>query len=146
MRPIFAALGIARTHKSRVSLFRGYNTRPTATLAQLESLKKALSFDRPPLCSGAISPSPGGLHLYYGKKDPRYVWFLSYAGPRVSEAFLDSSISPLQRPRTWDPSLRPVILPPLVAETRTSTTSLTARRSKWMPRILSSTPTSQVLV
>jgi len=56
-----------------------------ATLNQLESLKKALSFDRSPLCSGAISPSPGVLHLYYGKKNPRCVWFPPHAGPRVSD-------------------------------------------------------------
>ncbi|KAF9648975.1 hypothetical protein BDM02DRAFT_3167372 [Thelephora ganbajun] len=54
-----------------------FNARPMATLAQLESLKKALSYDRPPLCSGAISPSPEGLYLYYGKKNPRFIDFAS---------------------------------------------------------------------
>ena len=44
-----------------------------ATIAQLESLKQALSFDRPPLCSGVISPSPEGLYLYYGKKNSKCV-------------------------------------------------------------------------
>ncbi|KAF9648980.1 hypothetical protein BDM02DRAFT_3269016 [Thelephora ganbajun] len=48
-----------------------------ATPAQLESLKQALSYDRPPLCSGAISPSPEGLYLYYGKKNPRFIDFAS---------------------------------------------------------------------
>ena len=44
-----------------------------ATPTQLESLKHALTFDRPPLTSGAISPPPEGLHLWYGKKNPRCV-------------------------------------------------------------------------
>jgi len=42
-----------------------------ATDIQLESLKKALSYDRPPLCSGTVSPPPEGFYLYYGKDDPR---------------------------------------------------------------------------
>ena len=50
---------------------RPQRTRPMATGTQIESLKKALSYDRPPLCSGAISPPPEGFHLYYGNEDPR---------------------------------------------------------------------------
>lgn len=48
-----------------------------ATPTQLESLRKALSFDRPPLCSGSISPPPEGLYLYYGKKNARFIDFAS---------------------------------------------------------------------
>ena len=48
-----------------------------ATPTQLESLRKALSFDRPPLCSGAISPPPEGLYFYYGKENARYLRFSS---------------------------------------------------------------------
>ena len=59
-----------------------------ATATQLQSLKLALSIDRPPLCGGAISPSPKGLHLYYGKKDPRYLWFLLYIAPWMNAFFL----------------------------------------------------------
>ena len=43
-----------------------------ATDPQLESLKDALSYDRPPLCSGTISPPLEGFYLYYGKENPRY--------------------------------------------------------------------------
>ena len=44
---------------------------PLATASQIESLKKALSYDRPPLCSGTVFPPPEGLYLYYGKEDTR---------------------------------------------------------------------------
>lgn len=44
-----------------------------ATNAQLETLEKALSYDRPPFCSGTVLPSPEGFHLYYGKQDPKYM-------------------------------------------------------------------------
>jgi len=48
------------------------NTQLTmATKTQLKALSKALSFDRPPFCSGTISPSPEGFYLYYGKRDPK---------------------------------------------------------------------------
>jgi hypothetical protein len=48
-----------------------------ATPTQLETLRKALSFDRPPLCSGAISPPPEGLYLYHGKNNAKCVRFSS---------------------------------------------------------------------
>lgn len=70
-----ANLRIAQSYKSREVLFKGNNAHSMATPAQLESIKKALSFDRPPLCSGAISPPPEGLYLYYGKKNAKYVQF-----------------------------------------------------------------------
>ena len=63
---------------------------PMATPTQLESLQKALSFDRPPLCSGAISPPPEGFNLYYGKKNARYVWFSSHpSSPIVNPGLVD---------------------------------------------------------
>ena len=69
---------------------------PMATPTQLQSLKLALSFDRPPLCGGAISPPPEGLYLYYGKKDPRYLWPLLHTASCMIDIFLpDSSILPL---------------------------------------------------
>ena len=46
-----------------------------ATPIQLNSLKKVLTFDHPPLCSGTISPPPEGFHLWYDKKKPKYVCF-----------------------------------------------------------------------
>ena len=42
-----------------------------ATENQLNALSQALSFDRPPFCSGTISPSPEGFHLYYGNRSPK---------------------------------------------------------------------------
>ena len=68
------ARGVFQTHKSCRILLRGCNA-IMVTPIQMDSLKKALSFDRPPLCSGAISPPPGGLHLWYGKKKSRCIRF-----------------------------------------------------------------------
>ena len=45
-----------------------------ATSTQLEALRNALSFDRPPLCSGVVQPTPEGFYLYYGKKNPKCVY------------------------------------------------------------------------
>ena len=42
-----------------------------ATNAQVESLKRALSYDCPLFCSGTVFPPPEGFYLYYGKEDPR---------------------------------------------------------------------------
>jgi len=42
-----------------------------ATDIQLKALSDAISFDRPPFCSGTISPSPEDFYLYYGKEDPK---------------------------------------------------------------------------
>ena len=42
-----------------------------ATDTQLKALSQALSFDRPPFCSGTISPPREGFHLYYGGSDPK---------------------------------------------------------------------------
>ena len=42
-----------------------------ATENQLNALSQALFFDRPPFCSGTISPSPEGFHLYYGNRNPK---------------------------------------------------------------------------
>ena len=47
------------------------------TTVQLESLGQAISFDNPPFCSGAVSPSQDGFYLYYGKENRRCVWLLS---------------------------------------------------------------------
>jgi len=38
-----------------------------ATDTQLKALSEALSFNRPPFCSGIISPSSEGFHLYVGE-------------------------------------------------------------------------------
>ncbi|KAF9789897.1 hypothetical protein BJ322DRAFT_564598 [Thelephora terrestris] len=46
---------------------------PTPT--QMESLRNAISYDRLPVCSGAVSSPPEALYLYYGKEKPRFVNF-----------------------------------------------------------------------
>ena len=60
-----------------------------ATTSQLESLKQALSFDRPPLCSGTISPSSEGLYLYHGMENPKRVRSRCTQGP--------PSLTPIRR-------------------------------------------------
>ena len=42
-----------------------------ATDTRLKALSEALSFDRPPFCSGTISPPPEGFYLYYGGRNPK---------------------------------------------------------------------------
>ena len=42
-----------------------------ATEAQIESLKKSLSYDLLPYCSGTVSLPPEGFYLYYGKEEQR---------------------------------------------------------------------------
>ena len=83
---IESSLGVTETDKALL-LPRGSQPTPMATKSQLESLKRALSFDRPPLCSGAVSPSPEGFYLYYDKKNPKCV-----CSPRMEAPMFVTSV------------------------------------------------------
>ena len=74
----YSAWDIARPYKTRPQRLR---TEHMITPTQLGSLRNAISFDRPPLCSGVISPPPEGLYLWHGKKIPRFVQFSSHPRP-----------------------------------------------------------------
>ena len=74
----YSAWDIARPYKTRPQRLR---TEHMITPTQLGSLRNAISFDRPPLCSGVISPPPEGLYLWHGKKSSRLVQFSSHPRP-----------------------------------------------------------------
>lgn len=59
------------TDNNQYAMLYDSEERPPATATQIASLKKAFSYDRPPLCSGTVSPPPEGLYLYYGNENSR---------------------------------------------------------------------------
>ena len=134
---------ILSSYKSRVHQLGGYSTHLMATSTQLQSLRQAISFDHPPLCSGAISPPSEGLYLYYGKRNPRYIPSPLYAlSPTSNTISPDLSISPRQNRRNSTPSLLHANPLRLVVVTRMSTTNPTARPSRCMPLTSTSNSTS----
>ena len=142
----YSAWDIARPCKTRPQRLR---TEHMKTPTQLGSLRNAISFDRPPLCSGAISPPPEGLYLWHGKKSSRLVQFSSHPRPSAVDIcphrFVNFASATDEDLDTLTPSLQRATRLHLVAEMRMSTTNLIERHSRWMPRISLSSSTSQLL-